>query len=215
MDEQTPPDQTQEELIDAAANHVPDLRGRVERGEVYVLPGKTREKPVVKKTADNSYVKGTGQAPSTKPLDVVARENSWLSSKEGRSARKALEDALPAEGTPEQRGTLPWLVEQALQMIDGDWGMTACPSCKHEFRVPGMKRDARVLLGLLDQRIGKAPAKLEINEKSERLVAVLEGRVPVEAIKMREVSEHDAEEMRVRAIASGLVDPQWEDDADA
>jgi hypothetical protein len=207
--------QTHEELLAAAERHVPTIRARVDAGEYLVEPGEKAEKPVIRRAIDTdgkrqgTIVKGSGRPPHSPDLGEISRKTAHMRT---TRARQAFEDGLPLDGQPTNRGTFPWLMEQLYKFIEGESGEVKCPSCAHKFVVQGLKRDARVAIALLDQRIGRAPQKVEIDEHSEQIRLVLEGRVPINELIVREVPDAVAEDRERRALAMGLIEPDWKDD---
>lgn len=192
-----------EPLLAAAEAHVPDVRIRHSRGEVTISAGVRADKPVVKNALTHRVVTGSGQMPRRKPPETEAER------KLKKSAREAFNVLIPLEGSKDDRGSLPWMLDQALQFIEGQEGVVLCRKCGHENHVPGMKRDVRMLVTLLEQRLGRAPQKLEIEERSAQVIAILDGRVDVRDLRVTEVTMEEQVERQQRALKDGIVEEEW------
>ena len=131
---------------------------------------------------------------------------NWRQSKPAREAFNAL---MPIEGDKNARGTLPWMYEQAVRFIEGTDAVFKCTHCATENIVPHQKRDARMLVAMFEQRLGRAPQKMEIEERSARVIAILDGRLAVDSVELTRVSVEEQEDRKRRALKEGVIEADW------
>ncbi|KKL60581.1 hypothetical protein LCGC14_2203910 [marine sediment metagenome] len=84
-----------------------------------------------------------------------------------------------------------------------------CRHCGEENILPHQKRDARMLVAMFEQRLGRAPQKMEIEERSARVIAILDGRLAVDSVELTRVSVEEQNERKRRALQEGIIEADW------
>ena len=160
------------ELIDLVS---PELRARVESGELELAPGQNPNKPVVRDSASKALVKGSGRYPNA---NDAARTSRLTAHKRTTSYRQMLENLWPSEGDENVPRSLAWVSKQAALAAEGSPQTVTCTECGHRWN-HAFKKDGLLLFKILELLTGKARETQDVNIKSESLVAVLNAREPV------------------------------------
>ena len=168
----------------------PELRARVESGELLILPGQNPEKPVLRDAATGRLVKGSGRAPKANDLGVIAKTTAY---KRTRSFTEWFDAFIPStrDQAPNAIISLEELIKTAAEVAQGYEELLAitCPECKHQFqKTHRSKPDAKLLAFLIERRVGKAKETQEISIRSEQIVQMLNDPTPITTVEVIEVS---------------------------
>ncbi len=167
----------------------PDLKEKVEEGTYSVYPGQNPEKPVVL-DEKGRLVKGSGRWPNANDPAWTGKVSGY---KKSKSYREALETLVPLEGDEQTRGSFAWWIEQGMQAAEGSPQRIECP-CGCEYKgIYAFKKDAQMIFKIIELLHGKAREAMDINVKSEQLVAILNERVPMNTIEVHTIDPADVE----------------------
>lgn len=168
-------------------------RVKVESGELTIwFPGKEGAYPVLRWAKDNSQGKqagalapGTGHAEGAGQIGEIQARYAYRKS---NAYREVLEMAIPAELDPEIRGSLGWIMEQAMNAVEGGqiYVDATCPQedCGHKFKVKAWKKpDAMALKILIEQVLGAAVKTENVNVEQRVLIEALNERFDVTTIE--------------------------------
>lgn len=159
----------------------PALREKVERGELLVFEGQRADKPVLRDAYSGKIVKGSGRPPKANDIALISRKTAF---KRTRTFSEAFDAFIPSkrEDNPEAIISLEELIDYAAKVARGwhSYKDVDCPSCNHHFSVEMQnKPDAKLLSFLIERRVGKAKETMEINTRSEQIIAMLSDKTPV------------------------------------
>lgn len=170
----------------------PELKARVEAGELEILPGQNPERPVVRDAQSKQLVPGSGRYPRANDVGRVSRLTAY---KRTNSYRQALEQNWPMEGDEDTPRTIAWLSKQAMLAAEGSPQTISCPECGYR-GVHAFKKDGLLLFKLIELLTGKARETQDLNIHSESLVAVLNNREPIGEITVHTIDPRTAQERR-------------------
>ncbi len=178
-------------------------------GELEVLVGQHRGKPVVRSAATKRLVKGSGRYPRANDAAATSKETAF---KRTRSYREAMEQViapLRAEN-PKAAHSLDELVDLAIEAAEGSPQLIQCPheDCRKKHAV-AFKKEGQTAFKLIELMAGKAKETIEanVNVKEEKLEFLMSVRdVPVGVFA---VSEEEAAERRKQLLDDGVIDADW------
>lgn len=198
---------TTKQKVDAALLYdllTPELRAMVDSGEAFVEgPGQKIDKPIVKYTANGRYVKGSGRSPNANDPAVLGRMTAY---KRTKSFTEWFDDFIPSvrEENPNAIIALDELLEAAAKVAQG-WEETKyfdCEKCHHANAVEvNVKPDTKMLMFLIERRVGKAKETQEINIRSEQIVQMLHDNTPINDIQVIDISAETRAERRLLMAA--------------
>lgn len=153
----------------------------------------------------------------------VDRENGKQNSglRNTRAYRDLLSYLLPPDLDPERRGSVGWLIEQALTAAEGEYVRVECPSCEHKFDA-WRKPDSTILKELIHQTVGPAPKEVQHSGSTETIHRLIDERVDVGDVERISVHRQDpaekarreaaiAEQRRVDAGVGNVIEGEYRD----
>jgi hypothetical protein len=177
----------------------PELRERVESGELYIREPKIwkhDDKPVLI-TRDYKMVKGSGQM-----VGAVDKGNPALPYQARAGYRRLMEDLLPANTVRDNKHAIMSFKELVEHLIDACLGtpqVVRCTNCGDKFQT-AFKKDAATLYKVFENLNGKAKETQEINLSSQHLAVVLNERTPVENVQVRVLEQSEIDERKKMVI---------------
>lgn len=197
---------TQDELIALITD--PGLRARVVSGELLVSPGQVG-KPVLRDVTTKQFVKGSGRHPLSPDSAMVGRKSGF---KRRKTYREALEHIISVEG--DGYGTYAWVIEQLLDIADGQPQLIECPHpelhehIKDQKHWTAFKKDPTLLFRITELMAGSAAktASVDITQES------VEVHVNVEDIPFEVYRKDPLEVGRIREAVEDNIDK--DDDPD-
>ena len=168
----------------------PDIRARVEAGELELLVGQRPDKPVIREVATGRLITGSGRYPRAIDAAQLGRDTAY---KHSKSYREGLEKLVPLEGTGV--GSFTWLLEQAIDEAKGFDYHIECQACGADVQVV-KRRNAMYLFKFIELLAGKARETQDLNIKSESLIAVLNQRENIRDITVHTIDPATANERR-------------------
>ena len=169
----------------------PELRAMVDTGEAFIEgAGQKPDKPIVKYTANGRYVKGSGRSPNANDAAVIGRTTAY---KRTRSFTEWFDAFIPSvrEENPNAIIALDELLQSAAKVAQGwkEYQSFNCEQCHHENSVEvTVKPDTKMLMFLIERRVGKAKETQEINIRSEQIVQMLHDNTPINDIQVIDIS---------------------------
>lgn len=187
---------TPEEREKLVAVLSPEDRAKVEAGDINVFPAKPGSYPVLRWAKGNSEGKtpgslapGTGHAQGAGDIGNNAARYAY---KRTNAYKDLLEHLIPADLDPTKRGSIGWLFEQGFAAAEGGTVSidVTCPDCGHKHKVEAWKKpDAVAFKTLIEQVLGRATETKNVNVESKNLHAIIDERIPAEAIEVYDLDD--------------------------
>ena len=168
-----------------------ELREGVDAGDYFIMENRfwrDDEKPVVKRVANGTLVKGSGRMAGTKSPEEATHERMYRTRK---GYRTLIEDFIPpsdVRDNPNAIMSFKELVENLIDACVGSPQQVTCSSCGDKFQT-AFKKDPSTLFKLFENLNGKAKETQQINVSSQHLSLMLNERTPVNEIVVRELSQ--------------------------
>lgn len=194
----------------------PEIRERVESGELYAVPGRKPDRPWVRRSDNHRVVQG--QAPNTPDPAETGRRTA---AKQTASYRNALELFIPLFKEDGQKQSFERLIEQFVWAIEG-YPTEVRFDCPHpeECTLKGRdgqpkkhviafvdKPNAEMMFKLIELLSGKAAQTVNTNIRAEADIRILEHRT--QEVVVYDMSTQTAEQRKQRLIDSGVIEAEW------
>lgn len=155
----------------------------IEAGDYRVAgPGMKDNKPVVVSVETGRWIKGSGRPKKANDPVVVGKMTAY---KKSKSYRDFLEDLIPVDKSDTASTVaitdLKEITRAAAELAVGaDIEVPAvCPDCDHEFNITiKNKPDQRMVQWLMARLVGDAAKAVDVNVRSESLVALIQDYAP-------------------------------------
>jgi hypothetical protein len=182
------------QIMELVAKLTPEDQARWQAGEINVFPGK--DYPVVRNAPGQpnagKLVPGTGVPPA-----VPSAENGTRGGyKKTNAYKELLQKYLPADIESGKRGSLGWILEQAMTAMEGgDVDKEfICDSCGERNHVTVWKRpDTNAIKLVMETLIGRAAEQKDININSEQIYRLIDERSQVKDLTVFTVDPHERE----------------------
>lgn len=178
-------------------------RQLVETGVYNVFPGK--DYPVLRWATGplvGKLATGTGITPNHNDSAAVGRASAF---KQTAEYKTLLTRYLPADLDDTKRGSLGWILKNALNGLEGGDMMidVECPHCGEEFRHKAWKKpDPQMAKLLVEALIGKAGETKDVNINSENIYRLMDERRDLRSLQVFEIDPHEREKREA-------IDAEW------
>lgn len=195
---------TEEDALELYGELNPEDQRRIVTGDYKLFPTREGSYPHFRwrKGNPSGMVPGTrapnsGVSPAHRDRENGAKNTGVRNTK---AYRELLAYLLPAELDSERRGSIAWLIEQALEASEGGWVTKECPQCDYEVQMY-RKPDSTMIKELLHQTIGKAPSEVQHSGSTETVHKLIDERVDPGTITTVDVYRQDPNEVQRREEA--------------
>ena len=103
---------------------------------------------------------------------------------------------IPLDGDVDSRGSFAWLVDQGFSAAEGSPQRIKCPKCDYS-GLFAFKKDTNAIIKLIEMVHGRAAETKDITVKDTKLIALLDGRVPLDEVKVHDISDEDVARRQV------------------